>query len=63
MEQLMTAEEVSAIIAKTEGALAQDRFLGRGIPFIKMGKTVRYKPSDVEAYIEASRRTQTGQVA
>ncbi len=35
------------------------RIKGGGIPFIKCGRSVRYDPDDVEAYIAARRVTST----
>jgi hypothetical protein len=58
-----TAEQVADILQTTPGALAQDRYLGRGVPFIKVGKRVRYLRADVMAYLEQHRtqRTATAQ--
>jgi hypothetical protein len=58
MEKLLSPEEVADLLGLTLSKLSQDRFLGRGIPYIKLGKAVRYRPSDVESYVEASARLQ-----
>lgn len=34
-------------------SLQQQRFLGRGMPYIKLGKAVRYDLQDVMEYLEA----------
>ncbi|KAA0085528.1 DNA-binding protein [Mycolicibacterium sp. P9-64] len=47
-----TADQVAKLLQRTPGALAQDRYLGRGVPFIKMGKQIRYLRADVLAYLE-----------
>ena len=41
------------------GALADLRWRGEGIPYIKCGKTIRYSEADAIAYVEANRRTST----
>lgn len=51
-ERLWTTKETARYVGKGESSLEQDRYLGRGIPYIKLGKTVRYRPSDVRNYIE-----------
>lgn len=35
--------------------LRNQRSMGRGIPFFKIGKSVRYRIEDVLAYLEANR--------
>lgn len=56
---LATPGEVAEVFHTTEPALAQDRYLGKGIPFVKHGKRVFYRWVDVDAYIEAHVRTRT----
>lgn len=55
-----TAKPVAALIGVSEGALAQDRYRGIGIPFTKIANRVRYLRSDVLAFLAANRTTQTG---
>jgi hypothetical protein len=43
----------------TTNSLAQDRYLGRGVPFIKVGRRVRYSRSDVLAYLERNTMQRT----
>lgn len=38
----------------TETRLSQDRFYGPKIPYFKFGRSVRYRRSDVEAWISAN---------
>lgn len=52
IEQLLTPKQVSEAIGITEGALANQRTLGTGAPYVKVGKLVRYRPADVQAWIE-----------
>jgi hypothetical protein len=57
---IMTATQLGPVIALSEGALAQDRYRGDGIPFIKIGRRVRYLRADVARYLIANRTTRTG---
>lgn len=61
LPEVATPKQLAEYFQTTESALAQDRYLGRGVPFIKVGnKRVRYLRSDVLAYLESQRRTRTG---
>ena len=48
--------ETSRWIGRSVPSLRRDRLLGRGIPFIKCGSLVRYRPSDIRAYLERNVR-------
>ena len=48
---LMKAKEVAAWLNTTEGALAQLRFKSEGPPYLKLGRAIRYRRSDVESFI------------
>ena len=49
------AEQVAAVVQTTVDALAQDRYRGRGIPYLKVGGRVRYLREDVLNYLSANR--------
>ena len=49
------AREVAAILGMSVDALAQDRYRGNGIPYIKVGRRVRYLRADVARYLVAHR--------
>ena len=55
MPPVMTAKELAALLRTTVDALAQDRYLGRGIPFTKVGARVRYLRDDVVNHLTAHR--------
>jgi predicted DNA-binding transcriptional regulator AlpA len=51
--QLCNTEDTAAHLALQAATLAQMRWRGdRSLPWVKLGKAVRYKLSDIEAYIE-----------
>ena len=53
--ELLTPREAARYLRTTANTLAQDRYLGRGVPFIKAGKRVLYARADVLAYLAAGR--------
>lgn len=54
---LLSAQEVSALIGLAEGTLANWRSQGGevGPPFVKLGGMVRYRRTDLEAWIAAQK--------
>lgn len=59
MLEIMTAKQLAAELHVSEASLAQDRYRGDGIPFIKIGARVRYLKADVESFLAANRCTRT----
>jgi hypothetical protein len=61
---LLDTKQASDFLGVNDKSLANSRYTGTGIqiPFIKMGKIVRYRQSDLEAYIEKNTFTHTGEV-
>jgi len=57
--QLATAEEVAEFLRTTPASLAQDRYRGRGPKFVKHGRRVLYRWSDVHAFVEANTMQRT----
>jgi excisionase family DNA binding protein len=52
---LLVAEEVAALTGLSIETLAQWRSQRRGIPYLKIGRSVRYALADVQAYLEGCR--------
>mgnify|MGYP000235118121 CR=1 len=65
MNRLLNTIEVSQMFGVSEKSLANSRNTGTGmrIPYIKIGRLVRYKESDVETYINNNYHYHTGQEA
>ena len=63
MNNLLTTKQVSKLLSISEKTLANARWSGVGvsIPYVKLSNSVRYKQSDVEAYIEANIHSNTGE--
>jgi predicted DNA-binding transcriptional regulator AlpA len=51
VDTLLSDRDVAKIIGRARSTLQKDRVIGRGIPFVRIGALVRYRRSDVEAYI------------
>lgn len=49
---LFSQETVAAIRDCSLATLERDRWVGIGIPFIKMGRLVRYRKSDIRTWLE-----------
>lgn len=51
--QLLTTAVVAVILGLGKSTVEQDRLHGRlGIPFVRLGRSIRYRRADVEAYIQ-----------
>ncbi len=54
-KRYLTEKEVSAITGLSVSLLQKMRQQCKGIPYIKLGKAVRYTLEDVQAFMEAHR--------
>ena len=50
--ELLSAREVADKLKLTEGALAQMRYLGYGPRFLRIGRRIRYRESDIDDWLE-----------
>lgn len=50
---LLTTEQAAQLLGVSKSYLDNDRSLGARIPYVKIGRFVRYKPDDIEAAIES----------
>ena len=60
---LMTEQEVADRQKRSIKTLQNQRVTGFGIPFLKLGRCVRYRLADVEAWEEAQGRKSTSELA
>lgn len=49
---IMTAAQLAAWLQTTPAALAQDRYLRRGVPYTRVGRRIRYLRDDVLKYLQ-----------
>jgi len=54
-KKLLTAEDVAALTGLAVETLAQWRSQKRGIPYLKIGRAIRYDADDVQEYLEGCR--------
>jgi len=54
-KRFLTAEEVASMTGLSVETLAQWRSQRRGIPYLKIGRVVRYDPADVQTYVQGCR--------
>jgi excisionase family DNA binding protein len=57
--ELLTETEAAELLRQRVKTLQARRVTGGGVPFVKIGRTVRYRRADVLAYIAANVRTST----
>jgi predicted DNA-binding transcriptional regulator AlpA len=55
INQLLSPRQAAEILCLKEATLAQFRWRGdKRLPWVKLGKSIRYKLADIEAFIERS---------
>lgn len=63
-QTLLTTNEAAAYLGGLQpNTLEGWRVSGRGVPFVKIGRLVRYRVEALDAYLEAQTRTSTSQQA
>ena len=59
LEPLLDENACAEALNESVRTLQARRLRGDGPRFVKLGRTVRYRPSDIVAYIEANLRVST----
>jgi excisionase family DNA binding protein len=59
LDELLNQSKVAKILGVTEKFLEARRCRGGGVPFIRVGRLVRYRRSDIEAWLESRRVSST----
>ena len=57
--RLLNQKEVASIIRKSEAWLERQRWLGEGIPYRKIGRSVRYQEDDILSFLEEQPKIKT----
>jgi len=61
LDPLLTTEQAAAYLGTTQRTLEGWRYEGAGPMFVKLrGRMVRYRPSDLQAFVEKCMRLNTG---
>jgi hypothetical protein len=53
IDPLLSDRDVERITGRARSTLQKDRVAGRGICFVRVGRLVRYRPGDVQAYLDS----------
>ena len=53
--ETLTEFQVAEIMSQSVQTLRNHRFLGKGLPYLKIGRSVRYLAEDVERYLRKHR--------
>ena len=53
---LLSSADVAKVFDVSERTLEFWRYVGKGPAYVRVGRRVRYRPADVEAFLEAQRR-------
>jgi hypothetical protein len=59
LHKLLTEDDYCKLLGISASKAKQDRVTGKGCRFISIGRCVRYRPSDVQSYLEANVRHNT----
>lgn len=57
-KEYLSEKEVSQMTGRALSTLRNERSLGKGLPYVKFGRSVRYPRADLISYLEA-RKIQT----
>lgn len=51
--ELVDEKIVSGMLMRAIQTVRNDRFLGRGLPYVRIGRSIRYDMDDIRKFIEA----------
>lgn len=61
LEKLLTTEQAAALLGTTRRTMEAWRYVSAGPVFVKLrGRMVRYRPTDLGAFVANAARTNTG---
>ena len=52
MQKLLNEKQVSEITGRAVTTLQKDRLKGTNLKYVRLGRLIRYRPEDVEAWIK-----------
>lgn len=53
-DALVLPPQLAQFLHTTEAVLAQTRFRGKGIPYVRVGRRILYRVKDIRAYLDAN---------
>lgn len=60
-DALATTQQAAAFLSRSIPAMERDRQHGEGVPFVRIGRSIRYQKSIVLAYVQQNLRWSTSQ--
>lgn len=60
LEKLLTPEEVAEILGVPKGTLYKWRLVAEGPPAMRIGKHLRYRPADLDAWLRSREAVGSG---
>lgn len=61
--QLLNEKQAAHMLGCSIHKMQRDRRIGSPIPYIKIGKSVRYKTEDIQSYLQEQRFCSTSEYA
>lgn len=61
--QLLTTAQAAKMLCVSESFLERDRWAGARIPYVKVGRSVRYQLAELDAYIASRIRRSTSEAS
>jgi hypothetical protein len=55
MEQLINTQQLSELLQIQRSTIEKNRVMKTGIPYVKINRSVRYKLSDIQDYLDLNR--------
>jgi len=63
MDNLLSVHGAAQVLGLAVSTLNKFRVYGTGPRFVKLGRSVRYRPADLDAWIDENRRASTSEEA
>lgn len=52
MKKMLSEFEAAELLSISVAKLRRDRWVGTGLPYIRLGRTVRYSVEEISSYLE-----------
>ena len=53
LEELLDEKDIARLTKRSLASVRRDRLLGRGVPVIRIGGSVRYSPEALRSYLKS----------
>ena len=55
LPELLDETQTSGLTRKAKATLTQERWLGKGLPYYRIGRRIYYAKADIQAYLDSQR--------